>query len=967
VNVAPTREVGERWSEIGIGAEGSLSAEKSEPELSSAAAANGDTGGRAERPLREPARAEVVLASRRRLTRARAPAEAGRDEQPPSSISLASEVAPPLVATYRIQLTPEFGFEQLRSRLPYLARLGISHVYLSPCLEAVSGSAHGYDVTDPSRVREELGGELGCVALFDACRELGLGVVMDIVPNHMAASASNPWWRDLLRWGAASPYAAYFDVDWARHDGRVLLPILGTTRRDALTQGELRLSLDSEGPVLWVDDEALPVAARSLPLIFAGLGVEDPSLGERLGRLEAAAAAGAARAEIEDAERALLARLEAPELRARARATLDAVNSVPERLQEVLEAQFYRLRFWRAGLEELNYRRFFDISTLAAVRVEDRAVFDAVHVQLRRWLASGALAGVRVDHPDGLKDPEQYLERLRSLVGPRWLLVEKILQPGEELPRSWPVDGTTGYDFASIATRLFIAPEAEAALTVTYCRLAELPGYDYAHSVAAAKGRALRELFGAEVAALTARALPVCESARGASGAGDVQQALLALLTGLPVYRTYLRAGRPASESDRGALEAACRHALGESPELGPLVNRLVDALIGTRVNPRHDELASAFQQLSGPAMAKGLEDTTFYDDARLLALNEVGNDPALFGASVDEFHAHARHIQQHWPRTLSTVSTHDTKRSADARLRIALLSEVPGEWAVRCDAWMRRARSLPGGASVDPRTLYFLLQTLVGVFPISLDRLQAYLLKAVREAKAWTSWLSPDLPREARFAEFVAALLADDQFLSELSSFVARLEPAFVRHALALTLLELTAPGVPDIYQGTELWDYSLADPDNRRRVDFDARERLLDAIDGSPSAGEFATALGGEALASEPRPPGAGSGAEKLWLIQRALWLRRLRPECFDARGTYTSLAVVGEERQRVIGFQRGTGVVVVAPRLTLSMTSGWGGTRVVLPEGRFVDVLTGERAVGGRLADLVARFPVALLVQG
>jgi (1->4)-alpha-D-glucan 1-alpha-D-glucosylmutase len=935
VTVARRRVAGKQSNEIGIGAEEARAAAASAGELS---------GG-------WPVQGETAAAARRGMTRGRAPGEGAGDETPPSSRWRAPGVEPPLVASYRVQLTPQFGFEQLRARLPYLARLGVSHVYLSPCLEAVSGSAHGYDVTDPSRVRAELGGELACLALFDACSELGLGVLMDIVPNHMAASPSNPWWRDLLRWGGASPYARYFDVDWARHDGRVLLPILGTPRRDALRTGELRLELGPDGLSLWVDDDALPVAARSIPVIFAALGDADAALGEGLRELAAALAAGASRRELELAEQVVLERLDAPELRASVRAALDAINALPERLQEVIEAQFYRLRFWRAGLEELNYRRFFDISTLAALRVEDRAVFDAVHVQLRRWSRHGALAGVRVDHPDGLKDPEQYLERLRTLLGPRWLLVEKILQPGEALPRSWPVDGTTGYDFAGVATRLFVDSGAEAALTATYCRLAELPGYDYAHSLAAAKGRALRELFGAEVAALTARALPVCEAARRASGAGDVQRALLGLLTGLPVYRTYLRAGCAASESDRAALEAACRHALAESPELGPVIKRLADALIGTRGGARHDELASAFQQLSGPAMAKGLEDTVFYDDARLLALNEVGSDPARFGASVEDFHAHARHIQEAWPRTLSSVSTHDTKRSADARLRIALLSELPGEWAVRSEAWMRRARALPGGASVDPRTLYFVLQTLVGVHPISLERLQVYLLKAVREAKAWTSWLSPDLPREARFAEFVAALLADAEFQSELSSFVARLHPAFVRHSLALTLLALTAPGVPDIYQGTELWDYSLADPDNRRPVDFDARERLLDALEAAPA----------------PGASGALAGVEKLWLIRRALSVRGTHPECFDARGAYTSLAVVGEERRRVIAFQRGTGVVVVAPRLTLSLTSGWGGTRVVLPAGRFVDVLTGEPAVSGRLCDLVARFPVALLVEG
>ena len=870
----------------------------------------------------------------------------------------------PLVATYRVQLTPAFNFDALRARLAYLVELGISHVYLSPCLEAVSGSAHGYDVTDPTRVRQELGGDAGCRALLEACKARGVGVIMDIVPNHMAASAEhNPWWRDVLRWGESSPFASYFDVDWARHDGRVLLPILGSSRRTAVARGNVTLELAGGELELVVEDERLPLAARSLPLVLGEAALGDPQLHAVLQRLEVLLGSGAGRAALEAVEREVLAWLAPPERPARVAAALAAA---PERLQAVLEAQFYRLRFWRSGLEELNYRRFFDVSGLAALRVEDRAVFDAVHVQIRRWLSSGAIDGVRVDHPDGLKDPEQYLERLRALLGARWLFVEKILEPGERLPASWPVDGTTGYDFASIGLRLFVDSGAEAALTATYCRLAELPAYDYRQLVSAAKGRALRELFGAEVAALTARALPVCEAARGASGAGDVQQALLGLLTGLPVYRTYLRPGVPASESDRAALEVACRLAVAESPELAPLIDRLVDHLIGTRAAPRHDELAAAFQQLSGPARAKGVEDTVFYDDARLLALNEVGNDPGRFGAAVEEFHEHARHVHAHWPRTLLATSTHDTKRSEDVRLKIALLSEVPGEWAALSEAWMQRARGLPGGDRVDPRTLYFLLQTLVGAHPISLERLQVYLLKAVREAKAWTSWLSPDPTREQSFSELVAALLADEVFRTELEAFVARLEPAFARHALALTLLKLTAPGVPDIYQGTELWDNSLADPDNRRPVDYDLRERLLGqrpAWLGRSAARVFPLEVGGGSGAG----PASDRGEEKLWLIRRTLEVRREHPEHFDARGAYTSLAVVGDERHRVVAFQRGTGVVVVAPRLTLSLTRGWRDTRVVLPEGRFVDAFTGEAAVGGLLEHLVARFPVALLVQG
>jgi len=860
---------------------------------------------------------------------------------------------PALHATYRIQLTPQFGFRQLAACAPYLARLGVSHVYISPCLEAVPGSSHGYDVTDPGRVRQDFGGEPARAAAFEACRRQGLGVLLDIVPNHMAASArSNPWWRDLLHWGPASPFASYFDVDWTRHDGRVLLPILAGNRLAAAAD-EVRLELGSEGLELSVQDHVLPVAARSLGLVLSELSAQAaPELWRRLQRLEQdVRRETASHRERVASERGLSASLGDESRRALVSELLRRLNAAPERLRAVLEAQHYRLQSWRAGLDEINYRRFFDISELAALRVEDPVVFDAVHVQIRAWLERGEIAGLRVDHPDGLKDPEQYFERLRALPGASWVVVEKVLAAGERLPLSFSVDGTTGYDFLNVAARLFVDPGAEHALTRAYCRLAELPSYDVQRAVRAAKARALRELFGAEVAALTARALPACQAERGrAFGAGDVQRALVALLTGLPVYRTYLRPGRPASETDAAWLEAARRHAVAEQPELAPLVGRLVDLLIGAGNPARNDELATAFQQLSGPAMAKGLEDTVLYDDARLLALNEVGGDPGRFGGSVEEFHEHCRHVQAHWPRTLLASSTHDTKRSEDARLRIALLSELPSDWACFAEARMQRARDLPGGSSVDPRTLYFLLQTLVGVWPISLERLQTYLLKAVREAKAWTSWLSPDLPREAALREFIAALLQDAEFGAEIATFVQRLQPAFERHSLALSLLKLTSPGVPDIYQGTELWDFSLADPDNRRPVDFVLRERLL---------------AGFGSRASSPTAPHGHPGEAKLWVIAQALRLRRERAECFDARGGYTPLDVEGEERQRVVAFQRGADVLCVAPRLTFGLES-WGDTRVRLPRGRFVDVFSGRSPDSGHLQPILERFPVALLVR-
>lgn len=824
-------------------------------------------------------------------------------------------------------------------------------MYVSPCLEAVPGSSHGYDVTDPARVREDFGGEAARAAAFEVCRQHGLGVLLDIVPNHMAASArNNPWWRDLLRWGAASPFACYFDVDWTRHEGRLLLPILGSSR-GAAGAGELRLELGSAGIEFCVEGQGLPLAARSFDLVLAGLTAEAaPELGQSLSRLELLLQSEAAtHAERAACERELSGLICAEPRRALISELLRSVNGTPERLRAVLEAQHYRLQSWRAGLDQINYRRFFDISELAALRVEDREVFDATHVRIRSWLERGEVAGVRVDHPDGLKDPEQYFERLRALAGAHWVLAEKVLAAGERLSMGFQVDGTTGYDFLNVMGRLFVDPGAEHALTRAYCRLAELPSYDVQRAVRAAKARALRELFGAEVAALTARALPACQSERGrAFGAGDVQRALMALITGLPVYRTYLRPGRAASENDVLWLDTARRNAVLEQPELAPLLGRLVDLLVGAGNPPRNDDLATAFQQLSGPAMAKGLEDTVFYDDARLLALNEVGGDPGRFGGSVEEFHEHCQHVQQHWPCTLLASSTHDTKRSEDVRLRIALLSELPLEWAQVAETWMRRARALPGGSSVDPRTLYFVLQTLVGVWPISRERLETYLLKAVREAKAWTSWLSPDLPREALLVEFTRALLEDAAFSAELGSFVQRLHAAFERHSLSASLLKLTAPGVPDIYQGTELWDFSLADPDNRRPVDFALRERLLGAVDRAHEA------------------PGGSLGEVKLWVIAQVLRLRRERPECFDVRGSYTPLEVEGDERQRVVAFQRGADVLCVAPRLTFGLES-WGDTRVRLPRGRFVDLFSGRTPDSGHLRALLERFPVALLIRG
>ncbi|MFP5287548.1 MAG: malto-oligosyltrehalose synthase, partial [Thermoanaerobaculia bacterium] len=597
---------------------------------------------------------------------------------------------------------------------------------------------------------------------------------------------------------------------------------------------------------------------------------------------------------------------------------------------------------WRTAGRELDYRRFFDVHTLAGLRTEDERVFADTHSLVLGWVRRGLLGGLRIDHPDGLRDPEQYFERLRSAAPDAWIVVEKILEPGERLPDSWPVDGTTGYDFLNPVGGLFVDPNGEKPLTDLYAELTG-PCADYPELVWQKKHLVLEELLAAEVNRVAEVFLQVCERHRRYRDfmRNELRAAVREVAACFPVYRSYVRAeaGKLATE-DEEHVTLAIEAARARRPDLpSDLFDFFRDLLLLRVQGPVEGELVMRFQQLTGPAMAKGVEDTAFYNYHRLVALNEVGGDPGRFGVSVEEVH---RGLSESWPRAMLATSTHDTKRSEDVRARLALLSEIPERWAEAVHRWLERHPFL------DANAAYLLYQTLVGAWPIETDRAVAYMEKAAREAKGRTSWTRIDPEYEDALRTFVEAVLADRDFVADLEAFVAPLvEPGRV-NSLAQTLIKITAPGVPDIYQGTELWTLALVDPDNRRPVDYEERRRLLEELAGAP------------APAPEEILARMDEGLPKLWVIRQALRLRE------RVQGSYAPLLARGARAGHVFAFSRGGEVVTVVPRLVIGLGGDWGDTSLELPPGRWRNELTGDHVDGGevRLADLLRRFPVALL---
>ena len=879
---------------------------------------------------------------------------------------------PAPLSTYRLQLHANFNFEAAAAIADYLRALGISHIYSSPYLQAAKGSMHGYDVVDHSRVNEELGGAAGHQNFCETLGRNELGQVLDIVPNHMAITGpENKWWWDVLENGPASSYASYFDVEWHPPEeklrNKVLVPILGEHYGKVLGEKQIRVERRGGSFLIRYFDHELPAAPRSLPGLLEEASRTARSdylafLAESLSRLP--------RPTIKDREllarrhrdkeviRGLLARLcrERSEVCAAIDAAIEKINQDPDRMDDFLENQNFRIAFWKTAGRELGHRRFFDVNTLVGLRTEEQQVFDDTHRLLIDWLDRGIIDGLRIDHPDGLLDPKQYFDRLAGAALKAWITCEKILEPGEQLPSDWRLAGTTGYDFLNALSGVFVDPDGEAPLTEFYGQFTE-QNVDYREAAHSNKLLVMRDILGSDVNRLTALFMQVCESDRYHRDytRHDIHHALRETVACFPVYRTYVRADYgEITDTDVRYIDEAVAAAKVRRPDLdAELFDFIRSALILESKSPLLSEFVLRFQQFTGPAMAKGVEDTTFYCYNRLTSLNEVGGDPGRFGVPPEHFHEFCRDLQARHPETMVSTSTHDTKRSEDVRARLHLLSEMPAEWRDAVCCWSLaaqhyRLRDLP-----DRNTEYLFYQTLAGAWPISPERIKAYMQKAVREAKQQTSWLNPNQHFEDTLNQFIDQTLADKDFIVDFAKFVGKLvEPGRI-NSLAQVLIKLTAPGVPDMYQGSELWDLSLVDPDNRRPVDYETRRRLLAELNH---------------LSVEEIQRRTDEGLPKLWTVHRALQLRREMPASFGRSSSYVPLLAAGEKSRHVLAFLRLNNVIAVAPRLPIKLAGDWCGTTLEVPEGRWHNRLTGDSMDGGilRIAELLRRFPVALLTR-
>ena len=875
-------------------------------------------------------------------------------------------------ATYRLQLHADFGFDAAAGIADYLRDLGVSHVYCSPYLQAAPGSMHGYDVVDHHRVNEELGGSEAHDRFSKHLGRYGLGQVLDIVPNHMAISGRrNRLWWDVLENGPSSRYAPYFDITWKPRDeklrNKLLIPVLADHYGRVLEHGDLQLKRNGGEFVVQYFDNNWPVSPRSLVSLLACAAQETGSdnlafLADSLSRLPRAAltdpASKTARHRDKGVIHGMLERLfaETPFLAEAVDDCLKEYNRDVDRLDSILNQQNYRLAFWRTAEQELGYRRFFDVNTLVALCMEKPVVFADTHALILRWLHEGVLDGIRIDHPDGLRDPCEYFRRLREQAADVWIIAEKILEPGEKFRTEWPIDGTTGYDYLNQAGGLFVDGRNEEKFSALYADFTGEPT-DYAAVCRDKKHRVLRDLLGSDVNRLTHLLTEICERHREQRDytRQDVIRALRELVACFPIYRTYVVPEREElTDEDRRYTDQAIEASKINRPEIDPDLFDFIRDLLLLRVRGTlESEFVMRFQQFCGPAMAKGVEDTVFYIYNRLVSLNEVGGDPGRFGVSPEEFHAFCSDVQNSRPQTMLASSTHDTKRSEDVRVRISLLSEMPDEWRGVLARWSRANEKHKTDAMPDANTEYLLYQTLIGAWPIAPERLLPYMEKACREAKQQTSWLAPNEKFENATRKFIEGLYGDREFLHELEAFVRPLiEPGRIS-SLSQTLLKFTTPGVPDTYQGEELWDLSLVDPDNRRPVNYDLRRQLLGSL---------------SALSPAEIWQRSDEGLPKLWTTHRALCLRTCKQRSFGPDGAYRPLRASGSKACHLISFMRADDVVVLVPRLVWQLGGDWQDTSLNIPAGTWRNVLTGQSVPGGpvKVAEVLREFPVALLAQ-
>jgi len=873
-------------------------------------------------------------------------------------------------STYRLQLHHQFTFDDAAAIVGYLKELGVTHVYCSPYLQAAPGSMHGYDVVDHRKVNEELGGEAGHERFCKRLKKFGLGQVLDIVPNHMSLGAQNRYWWDVLENGTNSRYASFFDIDWNSTEERlrdkVLVPILPDQYGRVLSAGGVVVMRKGSRFRVEAAGQMFPVSPASVALILSKAAevLRNDSL-----NFVSASFARLPSPDFWD-RRTILARHRDKNVLQdvldrmcnEEKSVCDAIDRVVrelnaniDALDEFLSQQYYRLAYWKTADQQLGYRRFFDVNTLIGLRVEREFVFDETHALIVKWLKQGVLDGVRVDHPDGLRDPQQYFERLRERAPEAWIVGEKILEPGEWMRREWPIEGTSGYDFLNVVMGVLVHREGLKKLGEHYTAFtgddADFPGVAHDKKLAVEQ-----EALGSDVNRLTSLFVDICEGNRDQRDftRAEVRRAIREVGACFSVYRTYVAPERSEVVSeDRLRIERATESAKKSRADIDAgLFDFMRDVLTLKVTGKLEAEFVNRFEQFTGPVMAKGVEDTAFYCWNRLVAMNEVGGDPDCGGFSLEHFHAYQVRMQETFPATMTTLSTHDTKRSDDVRARMVVLSEMPDAFAEAVRRWSAHNARHRSGDRIDTGTEWFLYQTLVGAWPICGERLRGYMQKAMREAKVRTSWVANNAEYEGALNAYIDALLADGEFVADLEGFVRDVVPAGRVNSLAQTLMKYTAPGVPDMYQGGELWDFSLVDPDNRRPVDYALRSRLLAEMRGMDVKQVVAR---------------VDEGLPKLWVVHQALLLRKEHPEWFGASAAYAPVAVEGEQSERVIAYRRGESVMTVVPRWSHA-AKAWGETVVAISEGRWRNRLTSAEVVGGRLrvSELLLEFPVALLVR-
>ncbi|MBD2541016.1 malto-oligosyltrehalose synthase [Coleofasciculus sp. FACHB-SPT36] len=923
-------------------------------------------------------------------------------------------------ATYRIQFNADFPFDSAKKIIAYLAELGISDLYASPIFKAREGSTHGYDVVDPTQLNPELGTPEKFEALVNEIKNYDMGWVQDIVPNHMAYDSQNQFLMDILENGPNSEYFDYFDIDW-NHPyenlrERVLAPMLGNFYGDCLENAEIQLQYDQSGLSVNYFSLKLPVKIESYaPFITHNLGKLAKSLGRNhpdfvklLGILyllknTLVEPKGKERYDQIAFVKGLLGELytQNPEVQEFIDSNIEFFNGEkgnPESfnsLDRLLSEQFYRLSFWKVGAEELNYRRFFTVNELISVKVEEIKVFHKTHNFISQLVESGTITGLRIDHIDGLYDPSEYLQRLRNKAGDVYITVEKILEHKEDLPAYWPIEGTSGYDFLNYVNGIFCRTESEERFTEIYSRLTGL-NTPYEQLFMDKKRLIVEKNMAGDVDNLA----HLLKRVSGHSRVGidftqhGLQRALAEILILFPVYRTYINQ-EGLRESDRFYVKEVIEKAREQVPLLLKELNYIEKLLLleeedslkaEQREVQRH--FVMRLQQLTGPLMAKGIEDTLLYVYNRLLSLNEVGGNPSQFGVSVADFHEFNQKQHERWPHKMNATATHDTKRGEDVRARINVLSEIPDEWEEQVKTWSKindsKKRRMKGRVFPQKNDEYFFYQTLVGAFPFAesershfVERVKEYVVKAVREAKVHTAWLRPDTDYEDGFIAFIEEVLkpsTDNQFLQEFLPFQKRVAHYGIFNSLSQTLLKITASGVPDFYQGTELWELSLVDPDNRRPVDFEQRLAFLKEIKEKAKADVLK--LIDELFTSKE------DGRIKLFLIARVLEARKQNLAVFQ-KGDYVPLEVDGKFQDRIVAFARSYEnrvAITIIPRLLTNVVQEgeyplgevWGDTQLKLPQGMpsaMKDAITSQSLIANGtvlIADALKHFPVALLIS-